>query len=251
MEFFEIAFLWQSYERITRRISRSPEAQYRLPSWRWAGWSEVIDLDTASATEFIRNTKGGPKRTKERCVESILSWRYHETAEAPGKPIFQSILAPKELWLENSTTENPEECCESPNPRSPSTYFYKHDAYPDEEFWYPIPLVQQGSTTPSIFAPCISCSTRRAWLCPSEQLPRKNGYRPILSLRIDGKIRAGILQPHDGLEASGKALQDPTRLVELVEIARGWCRDATSPWPGIDEIRHPERPKKGHWYEYY
>ena len=111
--------------------------------------------------------------------------------------------------------------------------------------------MQQGSTIPSIFAPYISFSTRRAWLCPSEELTRKNGYRPILSLRIDEKISAGILQPHDGLEASGKVLQDPNGPVELVEIARGCCRDAAPPWPGIDEIRHPERPKKGHWYEYY
>ena len=35
--FFEIVLLWQPYERITRRISRCPEAQYRLPSWSWAG----------------------------------------------------------------------------------------------------------------------------------------------------------------------------------------------------------------------
>ena len=95
--------------------------------------------------DFIRNIEGGPQRILERRVESILSWKYHETAETPGKPTCQSILATKELWLEKQmeclstgwirhpATGGPEECYESPNSSSASTSFYKHDAYPGGE----------------------------------------------------------------------------------------------------------------------
>jgi hypothetical protein len=149
-------------------------------------------------------------------------------------------------------TLNPEAFYESPDPRPPSTYFYKHETYPDDEFWYPIPLVQHVNSIPSILAPYISCMTRRAWLFPSEEIPKNHGYRPILSLRTNRRIWAGILQPHDGLDASNEALQDPTGAVELVEIAEGFCRDNSAyPWPGIEEIRHQERPRAGDWYEYY
>ncbi|EDU39818.1 conserved hypothetical protein [Pyrenophora tritici-repentis Pt-1C-BFP] len=256
--FFEVALLWQPHDRIFRRVSRDPEKQHCLPSWSWAGWSGVVNFDTKSATDFTRNSK-----SIEKSVTRIVSWNYHATVDAPGKPIHPSILANKDLWLakqiecaslgwtKHSTAEGLESFYESPDPTSPSPYFYKHEAYPGNEFWYPIPLVQQVSSIPSILVPYISCTTRRAWLFPGEELSKKNGYRPILSLRIDRKVWAGILQPHDSLDASNETLQDPTRAVELVEIARGFCRDTTSPWPGIEEIRHPERPKAGQWYEYY
>ncbi|KAF2240970.1 HET-domain-containing protein [Trematosphaeria pertusa] len=261
--FFEMALLWQPRDKIFRRVSRDPEKQHCLPSWSWAGWSGAVNFDDKSATDFIRNSKSMVKRTHETRVTRILSWSYHATADAPGKPIHPSILANKDLWLEkqiecaslgwtkHSITESLEAFYESPDPRSPSTCFYKHEAYPGDEFWYPIPLVQQVNSTPSILTPYISCTTRRAWLFPGEELPKKNGYRPILSLRIERNIWAGILQPHDSLDASSGTLQEPTGAVELVEIARGFCRDTTSPWPGIEEIRHPERPKAGQWYEYY
>jgi hypothetical protein len=264
MAFFEIALLWQPEGKITRRVPRCPEKPCCLPSWSWAGWSGAIHFDRTSSTDFIRDTKRGLTAPYERRVESILSWKYHETAGVPGKPICASILATKEMWLKNQmeysslgwtkhlTTESLKKSYQSPDPRAPSKYFYKNKAYPGEEFWYPIPLARQVSPTPSIFAPYISCTTRRAWLFPDEEPPGKYGDGPILSLRVDGKMWAGIIQPHDGLDSSGETLQDLTNAIELVEIARGGCSETPDEYSSnIEEIMHPERPKKGQWYEYY
>jgi hypothetical protein len=102
-----------------------------------------------------------------------------------------------------------------------------------------------------VIAPYISCRTRRIWLFPSEELLKNNGYRPVLSLRDKKGTWAGTLQPHDSLDAFKGALEDPKSPLELVEVAKGFCRDTMSPWPGIEEIRHPERPRLSQWYEYY
>lgn len=260
--FFDIALLWQPHDKIFRRVARDPKRKHCLPSWSWAGWSGLVNLDSRSASDFVRNSPGRVKFSHERRIMRILSWKYHDTPESPGTSIEASILSSKETWMEGRIeavqgwtehfiSESPEARYEPPDPRSPTMYFYKHAAHPSYEFWYPIPLLLQEDAIPGILAPYISCRTRRAWMFPGEELPKKNGYCPVLSLRDKEKIWAGIIQPHDGLDESGEALQDPSEAVELVEIAMGFCRDSTSPWPGIEEIRHLERPKEGQWYEYY
>ena len=254
--FFDIALLWQPEDKIFRRVARDPKKNHCLPSWSWAGWSGDVILDVGSASDFIRNSPGRTHSSRQRRITRILSWKHHETTESPGTPIDASILASKCAWLEgriesapgwtkHSTSESPEAIYEDPDPRIPSMYFYRHEAHPGYDFWYPIPLRRQAGAIPGIFAPYISCRTRRAWLFSGEELPKKNGYRPVLSIRDKKKTWAGILQPHGG----GLCRSDEA--IELIEIAAGFCHDATSPWPGIEEIRHQERPRLGQWYEYY
>lgn len=260
---FDIALLWQPNDTVLRRAPRNPNKHHHLPSWSWAGWSGIVDFDAASASDFVRNNPNAVKRTRERRIKRTLLWKFHETPASPGTPIHATILDSKDMWLEGQDevtqgwskhhiSECPEAFYEPPDPRILSSKsFYRHEAHPGHEFWYPIPLLRPGDTVSSVIAPYISCRTRRTWLFPSEELPKNNGYRPVLSLRDKKGTWAGTLQPHDGLNTSRDALQDSKAALELVEIAKGFCRDATSPWPGIEEVRHPERPQGGQWYEYY
>lgn len=195
-----------------------------------------------------------------RRITRLLSWKYHETVESPGTPIQTSIFACREAYLEGQSecpsgwtrhpiSENPEARYETPDPRIPSSWFYKHATHPGFDFWYPIPLPRPGDMFSSVLAPYVSCRTQRAWLFPAEEILKRNGYRPVLSLRDQVGTWAGVLQPHGHLP--GETLEMLTEAIELVEIAIGLCRDTTSPWPGLEEIRHEERLKTGQWYEYY
>jgi len=260
---FDIAILWQPDEKISRRCARDLNHRNDLPSWSWAGWHGRVNFDHTSASDFIRNDPKNAKSTRERRIVRTVSWSFHETATSPGTPVHVSILDSRDLWLEGRIqpptgwskhyiSESPEAFYEPPEPRvSPSKFFYRHEALPGYEFWYPIPLLQSSEGISGVIAPYISCRTRRIWLFPSEELPKNNGYRPVLSLRDKKGTWAGTLQPHDSLDAFKGALEDSKSPLELVEVAKGFCRDATSPWPGIEEIRHPERPRLSQWYEYY
>jgi hypothetical protein len=257
--------LWQPNDRISRRVARDPEKRHCLPSWSWAGWSGPVDFDFRSASDFMRDSPEGAATyswAHEKRITRTLSWKYHNIPESPGTPIYASILSSKDAWMgglikptlgwtKHSTCESPKARYEPPDPRSTPLYFYKHIAHPDYEFWYPIPLLRQESGISGILAPYISCRTRRAWMFIGQELLNMNQYPPVFSLRDKNKVWAGIIKAHDSIDASGKVLQEPIEAVELVEIAKGFCRDDASVGHGIVEIRHSERPKLCHWYEYY
>jgi hypothetical protein len=79
-----------------------------------------------------------------------------------------------------------------------------------------------------------------------------NGYLPTISLRDHAGIWAGaLLLPHDRLSMFSNPYEMPVGFIELAEVALGICRDTNSPWPELIEIKHPDRIKKGQWYEYY
>ena len=258
----DAALLWQPREQVFRRIPKDPEKHFELPSWSWAGWSGEIEFDSASASDFIRANADRTNKARERRIVRILLWKFHKTLQSPGEPIHPVILNSKDMflagridnlpgWSKHDAFEHPTPFYEPPDPRSSTpSFFYRHEAHPGHEFWYPFPL-QQAKPTSNIIAPFISCRSRRGWYHLSEEINKQNGYRPVFSLRDSKGAWAGTLQPHDGLNIAGDGLQDAQLLLELVEIAQGFCRDRTSPWPGIEEVRHPERPSTGMWYEYY
>lgn len=261
MALFDLALLWYGIGSIFRRRAHDPKKFHLLPSWSWAGWSGSIRFDFQPASDFIRSKRGKVSHTGQTRLARILSWKYHETAQAPGIQMNPSILESRDAWLKNKSNHTPcggwtrQSCAidgevsfESPDPRAPPpSFFYTHKAYPDYDFWYPVPVPDSESWIPSILASYISCRTRRAWFYVAEELHSNNP--PVLCLRTD-TIWAGILQPNDGLDASGTALEDPTQEVELVEMAVGMCRESTTGGPH-EEQNYPERPRTGSWYEYY
>lgn len=260
--FFDVALLWQPGGKILRRMARDPTKAHCLPSWSWAGWSGRVELPDQSATDFIRFSSESQQCTTG--VTRTLLWKSHKTPNSAGTPIHASILDSKDMWIsgrigsalgwsKHLVTGPPAWHREHPGPHGLSlhTHFYTHEAHPQYEFWYPIPVMGRDDASPSVLAPYISCQSRRAWMFPDKDpwLTRK-GY-PLLSLRDRDGAWTGILQPHDSLNASGSALQRAGEAVQLVEIAAGYCWDTEDLWSGIDDVRHPEKPKLGPWYEYY
>ncbi|KIW12436.1 hypothetical protein PV08_09713 [Exophiala spinifera] len=219
--FFDIALLWQPQGRVFRRTAKGPAKPHCLPSWSWAGWSGMIDFDTASASNFIRDSPDAVKFSRKRRITRILSWRYHYTVDSPGIPICPNVLTCKNAWLENKInsdlswtehhisgiSESSEERYEPPDPENPSRCYYSHSSYPGYEFWYPIPLWQQEDAVPSIIVPCISAKTRAVWLFPAEVLPKNNGYTPVVSLRDRRGKWVGVLIPHGDVDECAKRLK--------------------------------------------
>lgn len=259
---FDIFLVWQPETRVVRRAAREPEKKYCLPSWSWAGWSGSVKMDVASASDFIRNCPRvmmwGSRSVR---VTRLVSWKYHLTPESPGIPIQPSILKCREEWLEgrggyapgwttHPVSESPQAKYEMSDPSSPSPVFFRHPMHPGFDFWYPIPLPGHRDTFNDVQAPYLSCRTWRASLFPAEKIQRIYGP-PLISLRDQAGIWVGALQPHDGIDERDDAPRWPSEAIALVEIAKGFCRDTTSPHPGLQEMDHPEKPKNGDWYEYY
>ncbi len=110
--------------------------------------------------------------------------------------------------------------------------------HPGFDFWYPIPLPGHGDTFYNAQAPYLSCRTRRAWLFPAEKIQQLYGQPALLSLRDQAGIRVGALQPHDGIDESDEVTREPSEAIALVEVAKGFYRDTTSPHPGLQEVDH-------------
>lgn len=260
---FDICLLWQPETRVVRRTAKAPEKIHCLPSWSWAGWSGSVKMEVVSASDFIRNR---PRLlgywSTSAWVTRLVSWKYHESSESPGIPIQPSLLECREEWLEgrgelpsgwtrHPISESPLAEYEMPDPRSPSSCFFKHHAHPGFEFWYPIPLPGPGDTFSAVQVPYISCRTRRAWLLAAEKIQRFAGHPPLFSLRDKAGAWAGALQPEVSIDESDETIRGPSVVVELVEVAKGFCRDTTTPHPGLQEIDHPDKPRNGEWYDYY
>ncbi|KAH7234287.1 hypothetical protein B0J15DRAFT_517264 [Fusarium solani] len=256
--FFDLVLSWEPGRELSRRVARDPSRANQLPSWSWAGWSGGIHFDHESCN-YIRTGRYGWKQHNTRGTIRTRFWKLHRGPNSTGTPIHASIFDCKDAlksgrfedemgWSRHKASESSE-----PDSYHPSsiyrTHFYTHQEFPSFEFWYPIPLMQPEEVVPAVFSPYISTTSQRAWfLCDGE--PWMTWESPLLfSLRkLDGTW-AGILQPHDGLDMSGLALQSPDEAVELVEIAAGFCSE--SEWSGVYEMYHQERPKSGHWYEYF
>ncbi|KAL6900426.1 heterokaryon incompatibility domain-containing protein [Trichoderma evansii] len=244
---FVVALLWQPIGRIIRS---------------YIGWSGRVQFPDRSGSDFIRPSSDSQQFT--HVVTRWLLWKSHRTQNSAGVPIHTSILDSRDRWIsgrmgpalgwsKHVVIKPPPWHCEysGSNGLNLHTHYFTHEAHPEYEFWYPIPVMGQEEAGPSILAPYIPCQSRRAWMFPDKDPWHMWGDYPSLSLRDRDGAWAGILKPHDGLDVSGSTLQRVGEAVELVEIAAGYCWDAEDVWSGIGDVRHPEKPKLGSWYEYY
>ncbi|KAH8662634.1 heterokaryon incompatibility protein-domain-containing protein [Xylariales sp. PMI_506] len=258
---FDVALLWQPRKKVIRRIARNLNVRQFLPSWSWVGWSGHIEMETASASDFFRNgPKGVGVRSASR-VTRLVYWKYHETPSSTGTPINASILSYRELhlkgwndcargWTRHPISESPEAVYMSPDPRILSSHFYKHPLYPDDEFWYQIPLREPIGTS-VVQAAYISCRTRRARLCVAERYPSRLERRLMFSLQDKRGHWAGVLATHECFDDASETVNETIGYIELVEVAKGYCRDSTTTYDGQEEIFCEQRPRNGPWYEYY
>ncbi|KID81358.1 heterokaryon incompatibility protein [Metarhizium guizhouense ARSEF 977] len=260
---FDICLLWSPEKSVLRRIALASNNNKCLPSWSWAGWSGPVKMDVASGSDFLRNS---PRlwmwMMSSARVVRLVSWKYHETLESPGTVIQPVILRSREDWLDgrvectsewtrHDISESPEAKYETHNPRSAPLHFFRHSKHPEFEFWYPIPLPEPAATFSVVNPPYISCKTYRAWLFPAERIRKLYGYPPLFSLRDKDRRWVGALEPLVGIDESGETMKEQSTALELVEIAKGYCRNTTSPHPGLQEIDHPDKPYGGEWYHYY
>lgn len=260
---FDIFLMWQPRTIVVRKSARAPEKKHCLPSWSWAGWSGSVDIDVASASDFIRNCpRVWSWSSSSVRITRLVSWKYHLTPEASGIAIQPSIMKCREKWLQDREecasgwtrhpiSENAQVRYEMSDPSSPPLHFFRHSAHPGFDFWYPIPLPDHREAYQIVQEPYISCRTRRAWLFPAEEIRRISSRSALFSLRDQTGTWVGALQPHDGIDAFGGAVREPSKAIELVEVAKGFCWDTTSPHPGLQEVGYLDKPKFGDWYEYY
>ncbi|CAG7561106.1 unnamed protein product [Fusarium equiseti] len=255
--FFDLVLLWEPGGHITRRVAKDLTRANELPSWSWAGWFGYVIFPAEPEYDFIK-AKDQSQRIRTQGTIRTRFWKSHETSNSTGTPIHARIFDCKDAansgqldydpsWSKHRVSEDSKPVSYHPS-RICRTHFYKHEAFPSLEFWYPIPVPQPEQVVSPVVSPYISSTSQRAWLfCDQKPWKALEGY-PLLSLRQPDGTWAGALRPHDDLDISGLRLQDPNEPVELVEIAGGYCSETEL---SIDEKSHPERPKSSHWYEYY
>lgn len=260
---FDLCLLWSPKKSVLRRAAKVLESNYCLPSWSWVGWSGPVKMDVASGSDFLRRSPRtwGWMKSPAR-VATLVSWEYHETVESPGTPIQPSILRSREEWLGNrvecaagwtrhDASESPEAEYEYRDADCSPSCFFRHSKHAVFEFWYPIPLAEPGVPGSVVNARYISCKTRRSWLYPAERIWRLSGHAPLFSLRDGGGRWIGALEPLVGIDESGETMTEQSMALELVEIAKGSCRNTTSSRTGLQEIGHPDIPCDSDWYYYY
>ncbi|KAK7212346.1 hypothetical protein V2G26_019524 [Clonostachys chloroleuca] len=257
---FDICLLWGPKNSVSRRVTKGSKKNYCLPSWSWAGWSGPVEMDVASASDFLRSSPRVQMWMMSSArVATLVSWKYHETLESPGRLIQPVIIRSREEWLggrvectsdwsRHDTSENPKAKYGYQGLKSTPSCFFRHSKHPGFEFWYPIPIPKPGTPCSIINAPYISCKTRRASLFPAESI---RAYPLLFSLRDEGGGWVGALEPLVGIDKFGKTMTEQPTALELVEIAKGSCRNTTSPHPGLQEIDYPDKPSAGDWYYYY
>ncbi|KAJ4137181.1 hypothetical protein NW768_002762 [Fusarium equiseti] len=256
--FFDVVLSWEPSGYLTRRVAKDLTRANELPSWSWAGWSGQFIFPHEPKHDFIK-TEDQLERSSNRGTIRTRFWKSHTALNSTGTPIHASIFDFRDAvdsgyfdhgtgWSKHRVSEDPKSDAYYPSSVC-RTHIYKHEAFPCDEFWYPIPLLKPEEVVPPVVSPYISTTSQRAWLfCDQEPWKALKGC-PLLSLRQRDGTWAGILRAHDDLDVSGLTLQNPNEAVELVEIAMGYCSETE--WSGVDELRHQERPRSDHWYEYY
>lgn len=260
---FDIALLWSPVSFVSRRVEKGSSGKKCPPSWSWAGWSGEVQMDVASASDFLKNSPRAWYWMDNSARSTLLvSWKYHNKVDSPGVEIQPTILRSREKWLEGRAQQT-SEWTKHPISESPSSiyearvcsplpsYFFKHSEIPEFEFWFPIPLLQWGTTCSAINPSYISCNTHRAGVFPAERIEQSSSERPSFSLRDRDGNWIGVLEPLVGVEMSGARMDEQYLKVELVEVAQGSFLSAFPPYPWLHEAHYPGRPKEGTWYSYY
>jgi len=203
------------------------DADACLPSWSWAGWK--CQLDEVSWSEAMEWTKHQDEENPTRwdCYMSPMSctsgrqWEYKMTPsqEERGTPIRDLWLEYRDKYMHNETRlcppgwsrhsisdssqlGGPFRDSNLPDAYKPR-FIYKHDSVPDREFLYPLPIEgrRQDSSPAMIFAPYITCRTKKAGLFVHEFIVGVCDRRFLhVALRDQQGSWAGSLQTNEGLD---------------------------------------------------
>jgi hypothetical protein len=185
--FFHVALLWENFGPGKRRYRKSKSANACLPSWSWAGWCCELQKGPWMSIQYryprVQMIFGQTSlfQTSKEAIDSSIQWSYHLSEESPAIAInnswkkLQSYRDNDEMqcppgWrreslesFEGSQTEN--------RVLDPvKKWIYSHKDAEDLGCEFPFPLRTPNDHDKNlIFAPFISCKTRRGWLSPVRQ----------------------------------------------------------------------------------
>lgn len=256
--FFHSTLLWQPESYAVRRRPTDGTARY-LPSWSWAGWRCRIDYDGWSeGNNYIKRHRS--LYTSWDHTIPLVQWYSHSDMDAERIPIvaesyeYKTKYAnpesiPPAGWTRHpfppsslSPVQSLSDMEDIPSPGSPLSndydpesefwypspvHFYTHDSEPDSEFWYPIPLTDPETSTASVvYAPFLSCRTRRSWVLTDGDASRTTPcHRCSVWLKDKNGTRCGrlILLESPPEDDEGKRVGEGYLglSLELVEIAMG------------------------------
>lgn len=267
MLLFHISILWIPLASLRRRTSGSSGVNSCFPSWSWAGWKGGIWGWRTLAVDFVKkySPRDSAVSSKER-VFPLAQWSWLRTQNGTRTFIQDTWFAYKNKFWNNLTAPCPTgwtrhhimdsiyswEAATQPELQTTPLCFYTHESETEAEFWYPLPSL--GPDQPAethIFAPFISCKTRRGWLVAGETLPLSRGGS-WLSLRDRAGNWTGILCPHEPFNRDVVRNSYDEVSIELVEVATGRVIEEGGDWPlCFEEQGLDERPNSGTFYEYY
>ncbi|KAI1213344.1 HET-domain-containing protein [Annulohypoxylon truncatum] len=258
---------------LSRRTPRRSSDNACLPSWSWAGWRGSIWCWTELTVDLAKKCSTRGQGISSERVSPLVRWSWLEEQNGARTHI-------QDNWYEyeNKFWNNLEDPCpmgwtrhriidpesvpgwqvaNQPDSQADALCYYTHDSEPGSEFWYPLPTRKADQRIePQIFAPLITCKTRRGWLLAAKEFEnpgRKRGS--MISLRDQAGNWAGALLLHEPLFEEANRNTDNRIRVELVEIASGSVRNDARYLEPLNQILEEwvldERPKGGPCYEYY
>lgn len=272
--FFDIALLWQPDGELRRRRNTSSEAAFSfaqsstLPSWSWAGWAGWAGSTDVwswqSGNDFVKRGSTGSETSRETLP--ITSWYSGEfplptdCREISGqwytfKQHFQNLNSkPPKGWTRHESPGTPSgntswvypDC---PPPEGYGSYYFTHRSYPQLQFWYPIPLHEEGAG--------LTVRQPARYLFASVDIAtfytrgiRLKFHTPSVTIENETGGWAGILRPHRSGDIS-EDVRPKLQPLELVAVSLGTARNSEPEEPGLEEWHLDERPKKGRLYEFY
>ncbi|KAI1770717.1 HET-domain-containing protein [Hypoxylon cercidicola] len=269
---FHIGLLWIPEEALSRRIPEQSGTDHCLPSWSWAGWKGAVSCQTKLAGDFIKkcSTRGSYDPPVEKAFP-LVQWNWLQEKNGTPTCIQDAWFEYKNrFWnkltascptgwtrhrIANPETISDQQAFTQPEPGIVPLCFYTHESEPESEFWYPLPSPEPNQPTKTqIFAPFITCKTRRGWLVASETLHSDEVEEyTYVSLRDQvGTCIIGTLETDEPFNPQVERDADDWAGIELVEVAlgRAYKHDSYVEWP-------PEESDLDEWsggdlfYEYY
>ncbi|KUJ11314.1 HET-domain-containing protein [Mollisia scopiformis] len=235
--FLDIALLWQPTFTMRRRTTMIKSDMLPcLPSWSWVGWIGPTSSQSWDPGQCYIKRSSQPRvkgsMTSHRVIP-IVQWSVSETLQSTKKQVFRPWEKYQfHNWDDSQSmpqgwTRHQYQCRDLVSqaplylpPRSTGSVrnYFKHEKFPDTEFWHPIPLNNDvnGSTCPN--ARYLSGRTQRAWLYNGSVFqPKWNDGRVLLNDRFGDW--AGILGPND--ESSKEITLEVNLKIELIAISKG------------------------------
>jgi hypothetical protein len=273
--YFEGCMNWGSWcGDLTRRKSSGKSSASKsltlLPSWSWIGWEGRISgvmgnqdylkkgrhtspCFTIPITEWF--TSSSPTGSPKRRIVSKFFYEHEALKDHLNRPLpagwTRHIQDPDSIPKKMERISDDGKYYAHAPPSSCGSHYYIHSSCPDQEFWYPIPMLDKDKEP--IIPPqtqYLFCSTHRTFLFAKANEVENTGRDRTVILRDEnGKWAGVLLLQNESDQEQFKTEGGEGVKVELVAISRGYTPN--SEWQHAPaEMAHEERPKEVELYEF-